>query len=59
MPEGLPHCAVDDEVDARVDHEEEVVEGDQREKGGREVGAAQRQAVVVVVLRALLRVQRL
>ena len=49
MPEALPDGAVDDEVDGRVEDEEEVVERYEHEEHRGQVVAPQIAAVVVVV----------
>ena len=49
MPEALPDGAVDDEVDGRVEDEEEVVERYEHEEHRGQVVAPQVAAVVVVV----------
>lgn len=59
MPERLPDGAVDDEVDGRVEDQEEVVEGDEDDEGGRKGEPVLLGAEDVVVLEALLRVNRL
>ena len=58
-PEGLPDGAVDYEVDGAVGHEEEVVEVVQDEEEGRVAEAVPAEAVRVVRLQALLRVEGL
>ena len=59
LTERLPDGAVDDEVDGGVEDQEEVVEGDQDDEGGRKGKPVLLGAEDIVVLETLLRVHRL